>query len=142
MIPGCEITATANMTFLECFRVAVGAKGRRAAWRPTLFVEAWTGFVHQVASGYLGDLYEYENELSVRDDLERAMIDERLDAYPGWSHYRADIAASDAELKEALRSGPVVRPGAAWWWERLPVRASTDFVEDAARLFGVHIENA
>lgn len=128
------------MKLTELFHSIVNPRGRRADWPPHVFVDAWLAFVEEVTSGYSGDLYEYENELSVRDDLEPALADERLSVFEAWSVLASSLRDADDRLASVLAKGPVIRSGAAWWRERLPVRAGEEFAADAARLFSVEVD--
>ncbi|MCP2256279.1 hypothetical protein LY13_005069 [Prauserella aidingensis] len=127
------------MTLHEMFRSTVQPQGLRVEWSPNQFVEAWNDFVDQVISGYSGDLYEYEDELTIRDDLQLALSDARLHGLDGWRQLAERVAASDARLRGLLTNGPVVRPDAPWWRERLPPFGGEDLVADASRLFNVDL---
>lgn len=125
---------------VEVFSAVVRPAGRRAQWLPHQFVEAWRQFVDEVAAGYSGTLYEYEDDLSVRDDLQRALDDKALAENPAWSGLRDSIAVSDRRFDELLSRGPTVRQDRGWWHRRLPDQAGREFAEDAARLYGVTVE--
>lgn len=128
------------MTLHERFHAVVQSHGRRADWSPAVFVEAWSDFVDQVVSGYSGDLYEYENDLSVRDDLELALNDEELKKLDAWALLAERIGASDESFRNLLARGPVVHSGVRWWHERLPPYAGDDLAADASRVLAVHVE--
>lgn len=127
------------MDFGESFNAAVEPRGRRSSWPPVRFVEAWRSLVDEVAIGYAGDLYEYENELAVRDALEVALKSVDPNAFPEWAELQKEIVEIDDALLELLRGGHEVRPDAVWWRARLPERAGAEFAADAARLFGVQV---
>lgn len=130
------------MTLHETFRSVVQPQGLRADWSPFQFVEAWIDFVDQAVAGYSGDLYEYEDELTVRDDLHLALEAAPLQAVDDWLPQEERIAAADERLRELLSRGPLVRPGAPWWRERLPPYAGEDLAADASRLFNVDVQVA
>jgi hypothetical protein len=127
------------MSLQQAFIAAVAAQGRRATWGLLQFIEAWQTFVVEVAAGYSGDLYEYENELSVRDDLEFALSNPDLQKYPEWADLQAAITTIDSRFRSLLEQGPGVHLDAKWWRARLPARAGAEFAEDAKRLFGVEV---
>ena len=134
------IARAKQMNFNEAFRTVVCARGRRASWHVAQFLDAWGGFVEAVESGYPGDLYEYEDELSVRDDVERAMSSHELPPYPGWAEFHERLIELDNRLISILAVGPQVRPGSPWWRARLPKYGGPELAEDAARLFGATVE--
>lgn len=129
------------MSLRDVFVAAVAARGRRTTWGPVQFIEAWQAFVAEVAAGYAGDLYEYENELSVRDDLQVALNSPDLGDYPEWANLQGQIVTIDGRLRSLLEEGPVVRSDSEWWRARLPARAGAELAEAAKRLFGVEIDS-
>ncbi|MFD7025286.1 hypothetical protein [Promicromonospora sukumoe] len=126
------------MTLESVFKFVVEPGGRRAAWSILGFVEAWQSLVDEVETGYGGDVYEYEAELSVRDDLERAIVSPELKLLDEWASFRAQVLVADAQLRHLL--GPIVREGGPWWRSRVPARAGAEFVSDVQRIFGVTID--
>lgn len=127
------------MSFREAFNAAVDPQGRRASWHPLQYIEAWRALVDEVAAGYSGDLYEYENDLSVRDDLQVALNTPDLGAFPEWVELQVQVGKVDSLLRDLLSVGPEVRPDSAWWRARLPAHAGSEFAQDVERLFGVEI---
>ncbi|WP_152364022.1 hypothetical protein [Microlunatus speluncae] len=125
--------------FFNEFRSVVQAGGRRSGWSPFQFVDAWRTFVREVGEGYADDLYEYWNELFVRDHLEVALGSDALDSWEAWRGLRTQIEAADDEFRGIIGEGPLVRPDEPWWRARLPPRASEDFVEEAERMFKVKL---
>ena len=60
-------------TFFERFRDAANERGLRKEWSPASFIAAWSSFVADCEEGYQWSIYEYENELGVRDVIERVL---------------------------------------------------------------------
>lgn len=92
----------------------------------------WGDFVTEVERGYGDSIYEYTNDLSVRDRLERIAAG----ASPG---LRAKLEAAFAEddRRFAAATEETARPlgefGEAsppWWWRRAPVRRVGELAED------------
>lgn len=104
-------------------------------------MEAWDAFVAEVEAGYAGDLYEYEDELSVRDDLETALSSHDLVNHAEWKDLRAQVIAIDDRLRRLLEGGPGTRPDSPWWRSRLPAHAGDELAKDAQRLFGVEVRS-
>lgn len=123
----------------ETFRSVAHPHGLRAAWAAGKFVEAWESLVEEAISGYWGDLYEFENDLGVRDVLELALRSDQLDAFDAWTELSKRVRTADERFRALLSDGPEVRAGTPWRRERLPPYAGEDFVADAARLYGVQI---
>jgi hypothetical protein len=90
---------------------------------PTLeeLVGQWSDFVGEVENGYSLSIYDYTNDLSVRDLL--AELVKRVDR-KAKDHALSLIAPCDErfrfatrELAQAIESAPKIR---GWWWHRIP----------------------
>ena len=89
----------------------------------------WSRLVTQVERGYDDSIYEYENDLSVRDRLERLVAG----ASPGLRvQLERALAADDgrftAATEETERPLSSIWPG--WWWRRVPLRRVGELAED------------
>jgi hypothetical protein len=90
----------------------------------------WQRFVTAVERGYDDSIYEYTNDLSVRDVLERVIAG----ASPG---LRAQLEAETAEHDRRFEAATeeAARPLSAredppWWWRRVPVRRVGELADD------------
>ncbi len=128
------------MTLRDTFSAKVLRDGVRPDRGPSEYCEDWEGFTADVLSGYSGSLFEYENELLVRDTLEKAVRDPELRQFPDWHGYEARIVRTDATLQRLLQSGVEVRPGRPWWWSHLPPHGGRDFAEDVRRIYAIDID--
>lgn len=88
----------------------------------------WAQFVAEVERGYGRGVYDYENDLSVRDLLEQV-----LTQAPAVTHEKivAVIRPWDRRFVEATRHAPSRHDGTdgahagptdRWWWGRIPRR--------------------
>jgi hypothetical protein len=89
----------------------------------------WQRFVTAVERGYDDSIYEYTNDLSVRDRLERVVAG----AGPGLrAQLERTLAADDARFEAATEEAP--RPlgatYATWWWRRVPRRLVGELADD------------
>jgi hypothetical protein len=96
----------------------------------------WSGFVTQVERGYDDSIYEYTNDLSVRDRLERVAGG----AGPGLrAKLEARLTDDDRRFEAASEEGarPLGEFGEAsppWWWRRVPRRRGGELAEDLETL--------
>ena len=91
----------------------------------------WSRFVTAVERGYDDSIYEYTNDLSVRDRLERVITG----ASPGLRAQLERAVAEDdrrftAATEEAARALGATRT--TWWWQRVPVRRAGELADDLA----------
>jgi hypothetical protein len=95
----------------------------------------WRSFVSQVERGYDDSIYEYTNDLSVRDRLERVVAG----AGPG---LRAKLAAAleDVDARFTAATHEAARPLGEFpghsppWWRRVPQRRAGELAEDLESL--------
>jgi hypothetical protein len=96
----------------------------------------WSDFVTGVARGYDDSIYEYTNDLSVRDRLEHVV----QGAGPG---LRAKLAGGladgdgrfEAATEESARPlGEFGEASPPWWWRRVPRRRTGELAEDLESL--------
>jgi hypothetical protein len=91
----------------------------------------WARFVTAVERGYDDSIYEYTNDLTVRDRLERVVSG----ASPGLrAQLEAKLAPDDRRFEAATEAA--VRPLGAtyttWWWRRVPRRLVGELADDLA----------
>jgi len=92
-------------------------------------LQDWRRFIAAVERGYEDSIYEYTNDLSVRDRLERVIAC----ASPGLrAQLEGVLAAEDkrfeAATEEAARPLGVAYTG--WWWRRVPLRRVGELAQD------------
>ena len=95
----------------------------------------WRDFVARVERGYDDSIYEYTNDLSVRDLLERVV----QGAGPGLrAKLEAALAEDDRRFEAATEEGarPLgdFREASPPWWQRVPRRRTGELAEDLASL--------
>jgi hypothetical protein len=96
-------------------------------------LRGWRAFVTQVERGYDDSIYEYTNDLSVRDRLERLLAG----AGPSLRAALAEAVAGDDARFEAATE-PAVRPlretAPPPWWCRVPRRRVGELAQDLSAL--------
>ena len=96
----------------------------------------WSRLVTQVERGYDDSIYEYTNDLSVRDRLERVVQGAR----PGLrakleGRVAEDDRRFDAATEDSRRPlGDVAEVTPHWWWRRVPRRRAGELAEDLESL--------
>lgn len=107
----------------------------RAGHRITLayLLDRWFWFVGAVEQGYDDSIYEYTNDLSVRDLLESV-----IDACPAplGNRLMDRLGEWDGRFLKATAPWPkplLTQEGSeepSWWWVRVPVRLGTELEKD------------
>lgn len=127
-------------SFEAAFKKVVSLSGRRAYWRSWEFVDIWEEMVDEIINGYEWSLYEYEDEISVRDDLEKALESSSLNQFHDWSGLVRRTLAADNKLEDLLGRGAEIRDSEFWWHRRIPPHGGPDFVEDVKRIYGICLD--
>lgn len=116
---------------LEPILAAMSQKARHALTVP-LLLEIWDNFVSEVDEGYNNSIYEYTNDLSVRD-----LLQEIIDNSP--SHLRdkmiAFVRISDERFRKASKESyrsllPDKEKSQGWWWFRVPIKLGSELKND------------
>lgn len=127
-------------TFIQSFRDVTDQVSARGDWSPAGYIDAWRSFVLDCEDGFQWSIYEYENELGIRDVIDKVLTAPELAAYPELAIFAEAIADTDERFAALLRSGPSVLPENAFWWNRnLPGHAGPDLVADAEAHYAVHL---
>ncbi|MBL0885908.1 hypothetical protein [Myceligenerans indicum] len=101
---------------------------------------SWSEFVDECAEGYSFGVYEYDNDLQVRDLLELA-FDGEADELLGAEEARRSIVVVDERFRRILKPGVRV-PGASetWWSGAVPARGGVELVEDLEENYRTEID--
>ncbi len=125
-------------TFLERFAAVADEEGRRSGWSPAAYLEVWAAFTADCENGYQGNIYEYENDISVRDVIEKALTSLGPAEDAAVTVFADAVAEIDARFAAVLNSGPAIRDETVpWWRRRLPVSGGHEFAADVRQHFSV-----
>ena len=99
-----------------------------------LLLERWQNFVYEVEAGYDDSIYEYTNDLTVRDLLQTVidsspltLRDTLIGVLQVWDQ-RFD-ASTEISARSVL---PDKGKAQAWWWFRVPIRPGPELENDLA----------
>jgi hypothetical protein len=126
--------------FLQTFKEFLGRCGWPTDLSPWAIVEQWESLVNQAAEGYQWGLYEFTNDLAVRDLLEEVFRDEKLARFGQIGIMRQHVEAADAQLKGMfLLDAEIGGADASWWHRGVLATADDEYVDDMKRLHGIEI---
>lgn len=124
--------------FLARFEEFVGSSGWRTTPSPAQMVTQWDEFVEACETGYYSTIYDYENERSVRDLLDRALHDPILRKYPQTDELRQQVERIDQRFRQTCRDDVSFGgPDRPWWKRCVPRRAEGELAEDLESLHGI-----
>ena len=117
--------------FLQEFEPVLRNAGWRTTPSPVELVDQYRSFVQMCADGYSQSIYEYRNDRSVRDLLDRILRDPALSQFDEMDAIRESVEATDREFLKGCRVGVSMAAASAPWWQRcVPQKALGEFAED------------
>jgi len=107
--------------------------------RAQSLIDRWADFIRDVARGYTFTMYDYENDLTIRDHLQRTRVElssesasvlllQRVEALD--DAYRRVTTFVDAPPWKYSRN----KSDLSWWWHRIPNKLVGDLAEDFKNL--------
>jgi hypothetical protein len=102
---------------------------------------AWVTCVGSCERGYDWGIYEFHNDLSMRDRIELVLKREDLRGLAAVEHFRACVQEIDNRFRMLLRSDVTINGHDAPWWRQNPLKyAGEVYAQDVLSLYGVAIE--
>lgn len=130
-----------TVEFFERFAEFLGRNGRPPTVTPWDLVERWEALTEAALRGYHSGFYEFSNDLSVRDLLEKAFNDPQLEGHEITRLMRERVTAADDQMRQAFQPGTHITSSALPWWHRgVLARGGKEYAEDIARLYGIDVE--
>jgi hypothetical protein len=104
------------------------------------FVDAWRSFVAQCSAGYDMSVYEYENDLTLRAEIQVLLDDPELQKLEGYGEFYDQISSVDRDFKALLQEGVEIGSASEPWWTRGVLRrAGAELAQDLMNIHGVGI---
>ncbi|TCC19247.1 hypothetical protein [Kribbella sindirgiensis] len=129
---------TDTREFLGRFRETARSLGSQRLLTPTDVIGSWRGFVEECEEGYADNIYEFANDLAVRDLIRKILDSEELRTYSQMGWVRDEVAEIDGRYRAILLDDEV-RPGRPWWEARVPRLAGEELAGDFASSYGVSV---
>jgi hypothetical protein len=129
-----------NNEFLLRFKEFLGKHGRPTEDSPWSIVERWEAFVEECSECYEWGFYEFDNEIGVRDLLERALTDPKLAAFEQMASIRERVGLADERFRKLLSPAQIRKDGMPWWQRCVLARAGEEYRDDMKRLYNLDVE--
>jgi hypothetical protein len=132
---------TNTKEFLDRFRAVAGPTRAGPAYLPVQIIETWEQFVLFCEEGYHDNIYEYANDLGVRETIESLLRDETLRTFPEMAWFREKVDAIDRRFRALLQEQRLNVPPDAPWWESHALRyAGPEPAADFKAQYGAEVE--
>jgi hypothetical protein len=128
------------MEFIRRFEEIAMASGFERMRSPATALSVWKQFVDECERCYHWNIYEYDNDLSVRDLLERALTDKELSSLAQFDDFAGGVRSIDAQFRSLLRTD-AIRTEKKTWWRRGVLRyGQGEYRADVRESYGIEIE--
>ena len=107
---------------------------------PQEILNAWAQFVDECCIGYKMSIYEYDNDLSVRDAIEKILTEDRLSNYPDFQVFKKSVLSIDNTFKKLLLSDFDRDNKSSWWQKGVLKEAGKEYVKDIRDRYQIEIE--
>ncbi|GIH05287.1 hypothetical protein Rhe02_33540 [Rhizocola hellebori] len=121
------------------FREAVQGAGWSRSLSASEVAAEWERFVVACESGYDENIYEYNNDLSIRDLIEVLLNDADLDLRSRLDWWVEKVQTVDRRFRQLLRSRDADSAG-AWWRDRPLLFAGPELAADFEQHYGGSVE--
>jgi hypothetical protein len=106
-------------------------------------VEWWKNFVEQCEDGYGWTIYEYDDEISVRDSLDAVLNDRSVMELPNADELLKQVERIDERFKALLQIG-VSRPmtSSKWWRTGVLKFAGEEYRSDMESRYSIRVNSS
>lgn len=112
--------------------------GRGHTTLPVRLIETWRSFVEQCRNGYHMCIYEYDNDISIREAIQLVIDNDNLKKYREYGIFCETIFAIDQKFRELLLAQ--TRDDRTTWWEKGILKTGQDeYATDIKEIFGIEI---
>jgi hypothetical protein len=106
---------------------------------PASLLKDWTLFVEECEKGYSDNIYEYYNDIRVREWIELILSAPELQIYPEIQEFASNVSDIDQKFRKLLRSD-VSLPKLVWWEQGVLQYAGRELKNDLLDLYDIEIE--
>lgn len=93
-------------------------------------LQAWLSFIEQCAEGYEMNIYEYDNDLSVRNIIQKLLDSVQLQKYPEFMVFAENVASADVKFKSLLSKTQSRNDKTEWWQRGILNSAGDEYMSD------------
>lgn len=125
--------------FLAEAEIALGRNFTHGTY-PAQLLGKWDYFVSKCLEGYQWDISEYDNELSVRKDIEEIITAKRLEHFPEIQDLKRRFFEIDKRLKKLFKADFELPNRDHWWEKGVLIKAGKPYATYIKKVYGIQIE--
>jgi hypothetical protein len=104
-------------------------------------IHSWELFVHECELGYQHSIYDFDNDLSIRDVLETSLRGPEQCSVDEIGRIRSRVRIADEKFRRLALEGSVRRSDQqAWWHIVIPKHAGPELAADLRSEYGVSVK--
>ena len=132
---------------MESFSDLVYLIQKEGGWRvphtaPGL-LQSWREFMRRCSSGYEWGMYEYANDLAIRDQINEVLNDGRVKIFREFIEFSSDVENIDQEFRKLFIKNVSLGVGKNNWWRQgILRRGGQEYVDDIKRTYNIDVELA
>ena len=108
---------------------------------PSDLVEQWNEFVQQCVEGYQYSLFEFDYEVSVRDEIQQIIDDGRLQEYEEFKDFVNKVDEIDNNFKSVVNDFKIPeRDKLPWWKKGILKKAGDQYVQNVKDELGLEVQ--
>jgi len=101
----------------------------------------WQTLVNDLAAdGYSDYLVEYDNDLSIRYQIEEVLSEKQLEVFPEFKAFQSHIEQIDNHLKDLFLPNVKRTEAAVWWCQGILKNGTGDYANDVKEVYGIDLE--
>ncbi len=107
-------------------------------YEPPYLLEVWADFVDTCESGYLHTIYEYWDDIYIRELIEFAVNDVFLSTFNEHIHFKEEVAKMDELFKDLVFFCDLKK---RFWWENAILKyAGEEYADQIKEKYGIDIQ--
>ncbi len=130
-----------NGSFLARVESVMNNSSAATVRSPAAHLGQWDLVIRECEDGYSSSIYEYDNDIGVRDQIQRLLDAPEFQQYAELGEFRREVDNIDARFRAILRPVVEVKADSPYWWRRgVLASAGREYADDVEALYGVHID--
>ncbi len=125
--------------FLQDAKSLLESGGWSEIKSPFRLLDIWEGVVCDMETGYNFNIYEYDNDVSVRGAIQSILDHDVLKQYPEYKEFERQAATIDERFRNLLSEQYTRNDRSVWWEAGILRNAGEEYAKDIEDLYGYRL---
>lgn len=126
--------------YLEKISQILISNGKKSR-SPAGLVSRWSNFVDECEDSYDWTLYEYDDEISIRDSINLILSNKYLQCFDEWNEFSIQVEKIDNKLISLFFTDKHRDEQTSWWRQGILRYAGAEYADDIQSRYGVCVEH-